>query len=109
MQSTYILEYINSKKEESIVELDIDYSTSYDGIGYYEYGSEKCFDKGQLTLDIDKITYNKTNLSNEDLSIIESEIDKNNEDITNNCLADYKSEMDSAKESEYDRWAESQI
>ena len=84
----FTLQYLNSKEEECEIELDVSYSITNDGIGHYEYWGQKCFDKGNPCVEITKITYSKENLSVEDVSIIESAIESEMENIIQKCFDD---------------------
>jgi hypothetical protein len=100
----YTITYLNSKEEETELTIEVEYSSYYDGIGYYEYGSEKCFDKGQLCVDIDNIIYDKTGLSEQDLINIQEQINQDTESIINACLQDIKDRKEVAAEKDYDDW-----
>lgn len=41
------------------VDVEIDYTWYNDGIGWYEYGSERCFDAGYDYIEIDSIKLSK--------------------------------------------------
>jgi hypothetical protein len=100
---TYILtyEFEDQKKE---IEIEIDYSSYFDGIGHYEYWGSKEYDKGHLCIDLDKIEYNKNGLLSEEISIIEAEILNKESEIINACLEDIKDQKEIAAEREYDDW-----
>lgn len=99
---TYLINYINSQDQEVEITVNVDYSSYYDGIGYYEYGSERCFDKGELCIEINTIEYNKSDLSGVDIAAIDREIEENNESIINACLQDIKDSKEAAAERDYD-------
>ena len=86
----YTITYLNSKEEETELTIEVEYSSYYDGIGYYEYGSERCFDKGELCVEIDNIEYDKTGLNDQDLLNIQDQINQDIESIINACLEDIK-------------------
>lgn len=85
---TFTLQYLNSKEEECEIELSVSYSIYNDGIGPYEYWGQKCFDKGNPCVEIEEITYDKETLSVEDVSIIESAIESEMENIIQKCFDD---------------------
>lgn len=100
----YTITYLNSKEEETELTIEVEYSSYYDGIGYYEYGSERCFDKGELCVEIDNIEYDKTGLNDQDILNIQNQINQDIESIINACLEDIKDSKEAAAERDYDDW-----
>jgi hypothetical protein len=84
----YELTYENRQEEEKTITIDIDYSTYYDGIGPYEYWGSKEYDKGYLCAEVNRITYDKTNLTKEEIEDIDLAIDKQASEIEEACLKD---------------------
>ena len=102
----YILTYDFEDREKEI-QLEIDYSSYFDGIGHYEYWGSKEYDKGQLCIELNKIEYDKNGLVSEEISIIESEITNRENEIVDACIEDIKDCKEAAAERDYDSWKES--
>lgn len=102
----YTIYYLNTQGEEMELTLEIEYETSYDGIGPYEFWGFKGFDKGHLCVDINEIIYDKDGLSQEEITLIEKQIEKEIEDIQAACLKDLEDIKSSREESDYDIWKE---
>jgi len=83
MQKDYYLEVeLPSRTVEVIV--TIEGAWSNDGIGHYEFGSQKCFDKGQDYFTIESHSWDKTDFSDSEISFIENEISLKTKDWQNN-------------------------
>lgn len=109
METTYQLEYSDNQENWFEIEISIQYETSYDGIGPYEFWGFKGFDKGELCIDIDSITYSKDNLPPEHIQFIELAIEKEINKIKECCLDDLKALQDSKDEHDYDLYKESNL
>lgn len=102
MEITYEIEYQDGEGNWLCVDLEIQFSTSMDGIGPYEFWGFKGFDKGNLCIDIDDIYFDKTNIPAEHLPLIEAVIEKETNNIQEACIAELKSLQDSKDEYDYD-------
>lgn len=94
-------------EEEKEIEIFVDYSSGYDGIGHYEYWGSKEYDKGNLCIDIDKITYDKTGLTEQEICAIEAAISDKESEIIDACLQDIKDNKDAAEEAKYESYRDS--
>jgi len=70
--------YFDKDENEKEIQVAVEVSAGYDGIGPYEYWGSKEFDKGQLCVDIDKTSYDKTGLTENEVNQIEKEISSKN-------------------------------
>jgi hypothetical protein len=75
------------------------------GIGYYEFGSEKCFDKGQDYFTIESHSWDKTGFSDLEISVIEEEISLNTKYWQNN----YEEEEEEKEKVAFDYDAEDYV
>ena len=98
-EACYKINILNEKtSQEKEIILDVDYKITNDGIGSYEIGDQKCFDKGEIYADIISISYDKGDLTPEEIELVEKEIDLQIEDISFHCFYEYNSEIDVARE-----------
>jgi len=104
----YTLYYLDQQGEEWEITLEVEYETSNDGIGPYEFWGFRGFDKGNLCVDISKISYDKDGLSQEEIDLIEKQIQKEMEDIHAACLQDIEDIKSAREESDYDIRKESE-
>jgi len=86
--------------EEKEIAVSVSYSAYYDGIGHYECWGRKGFDKGNLCVDLNEITYSKEGLSQEEIAVIEAAIDNQSNEIQDACLKDRESILESYSERE---------
>ena len=70
--------YFDKDENEKEIQVAVEASAEYDGIGPYEYWGSKEFDKGQLCVDIDETSYDKTGLTENEVNQIEKEISSKN-------------------------------
>lgn len=94
-------------EEEKEIEVFVSYSSGYDGIGPYEYWGSKGYDKGNLCIDIDKITYDKTGLTEQEICAIEAAISDKESEIIDACLQDIADRKDAAEEAKYESYRDS--
>lgn len=77
MTETKTLEVELSTREELIeIEVEVTFDVLNDGIGWYEYGSQTCFDRGNPYLQVVSTEWNKTGFTPEEIKEIEIEIEK---------------------------------
>ena len=92
------------EEEEKEIEVFVSYSSGYDGIGHYEYWGSKEYDKGNLCISLDEITYNREGLSHEEVTAIEAAILNKESEIINACIQDMADKKDAAEESKYESY-----
>lgn len=109
MEATYQIEYTDGSDNWFLVDLEIDFDTSMDGIGPYEFWGFKGVDKGQLCIDINEINFDKTNIPAAHLPLIEAVIEKEIDNIEEACKRELRSLQDSKDEHDYDLWKDSQL
>lgn len=63
--------YYDKEDNEKEIEVTVDISVYFDGIGPYEYWGQKGYDKGDICIDINSTTYNKERLTKEEIQQIE--------------------------------------
>lgn len=102
----YLLIYLFNEEEKEI-EVFVDYSSGYDGIGHYEYWGSKEYDKGNLCVDINKITYDKIGLTEQEICAIEAAIEENKAEIEDCCFRDIADRKDAAEEAKYESYRDS--
>ena len=109
MEATYQIEYTDGSDNWFLVDLEIDFDTSMDGIGPYEFWGFKGVDKGHLCIDINEINFDKTNIPAEHLPLIQAVIEKEIDNIEEACKRELRSLQDSKDEHDYDLWKDSQL
>lgn len=92
----------NKIEVEKEIDINVSYSSGYDGIGPYEYWGCKGYDKGNLCIDIDKITYDKTGLTEQEIKAIEDAILDQDENIVQACNEDIADQKSWAAEAKYE-------
>lgn len=102
----YLLIYLFNEEEKEI-EVFVDYSSGYDGIGHYEYWGSKEYDKGNLCIDLNEMTYNREGLSHEEVTAIEAAILNEESEIIDACLQDIADKKDAAEEAKYESYRDS--
>lgn len=63
--------YYDKEDNEKEIEVTVDISVYFDGIGPYEYWGQKGYDKGDICIDINSTTYSKEGLTKEEIQQIE--------------------------------------
>lgn len=77
------------EKHDLEVTLDCNVISCNDGIGSYEYWGSKEYDSGYSYPDIDEMTWDKTQFTDEQNEIIENEINSNWDKITTDALKNF--------------------
>jgi len=63
--------YYDKEDNEKEIEVTVDISVYFDGIGPYEYWGCKGYDKGDVCIDVNSTAYDKTGLTKEEIQQIE--------------------------------------
>ena len=63
------------------IDLTVDCDVGFNGIGWYKYGSQRCFDKGEPTLDVNEVTFDKAPWCDNDVELIEEYIEEHKQEI----------------------------
>ena len=66
--------FLDKEENEKEIEVTVDISVYFDGIGTYEYWGFKGYDKGNLCSDINEVIYDKTGLTKDEINQIQEEI-----------------------------------
>jgi len=64
--------FLDKEKNEKEIEVTVDISVYFDGIGPYEYWGQKGYDKGDICVDINEIAYDKSGLTKKEIKQIEN-------------------------------------
>lgn len=72
------INYFDREDKEKSIDITVDVSSYYDGIGHYEYWGSKEYDKGHFCVDINEVIYDKSGLTEEEVAQIEEEIASEN-------------------------------
>ena len=102
--------YFDAEENEKEIEVSVDISIYFDGIGAYEYWGQKGYDKGNLCSDINEIIYDKSGLTEDEINQIEKEIASQNfqEKVLEKYLDQKQALADDAAEAAYESRMESQ-
>lgn len=96
--------FLDKEENEKEIEVTVDVSVYFDGIGPYEYWGHKGYDKGDICIDINKTTYDKTGLTKEEIQQIEDyfESQEFHEEILQKHLDKQQAEREDAAEAAYE-------
>jgi hypothetical protein len=96
--------YFDKDENEKEIEVEVEVSAYFDGIGPYEFWGSKGYDKGNLCVDIEETTYDKTGLTEDEIKQIEQEIasEKFASKVYEKYLDDQQSAREAAAEAAYD-------
>jgi hypothetical protein len=96
--------YFDKEENEKEIEITVDTSVYFDGIGPYEYWGSKGYDKGDLFLDVNEIIYDKKGLAEEEIKQIEGyfESQEFHEEILRKHLDNQQAEREDAAEAAYE-------
>lgn len=94
------ISYLDKDENEKEISLDVSASLFYDGIGPYEFWGQKGFDKGELCLDIEEVSYDKTGLTQAEIDQIEEYIES--EKFYSLALKECLDRRQAAKEDAYE-------
>jgi hypothetical protein len=102
--------YFDKEENEKEIEVKVNISAYFDGIGPYEYWGHKGYDKGNLCIDINEIIYDKAALTEDEISQIQEEIASQDfqEKILEKHLDQNQALADDAAEAAYESLMESQ-
>ena len=98
------ISYFDKEDNEKEITVTVDVSAYFDGIGPYEYWGSKGYDKGQLCIDINDISYNKEGLPQDEINEIEKYLKTREfqEKIYEQYLDGQQSASEDAAESAYE-------
>ena len=96
--------YFDKEENEKEIEITVDTSVYFDGIGPYEYWGSKGYDKGDLFLDVNEIIYDKKGLAEEEIKQIEDYFESREflEEILQKHLDKQQAEREDAAEAAYE-------
>jgi len=96
--------YFDKEENEKEIEITVDTSVYFDGIGPYEYWGSKGYDKGDLCIDVNTIVYDKKDLTAEEIQQIEGyfESQEFHEEILRKHLDNQQAEREDAAEAAYE-------
>lgn len=72
------------------IDLDCEVYTVNTGIGSYEYGGASGYDEGEKYSDVETISYNKRNFSDEEILIIDKSIESDRKEIEDYVINIYE-------------------
>lgn len=96
--------FFDKNGNEKEIEVEVEVSAYFDGIGPYEYWGSKGYDKGNLCVDIEAIAYDKTGLTEDEIKQIEEETASKNFEsrVYEKYLDDKQAAKEAAAEAAYD-------
>ena len=102
--------YFDREDNEKKIKVKVDISTHRDGVGPYEYWGFKGYDKGDLHAAIDEISFDKSELTENELNQIEEEIASEDfhAKVLGKHLDEQQAERDDAAEAAYESRKENQ-
>ena len=68
------ISYFDKEDNEKEITVTVDVSAYFDGIGPYEYWGCRGYDKGQLCVDINDVSYDKEGLPQDEIDEIEKQL-----------------------------------
>jgi hypothetical protein len=93
---------IVSRPDISSIEVTLSYFWENDGIGAYEYWGSTGFDHGTDYVVIDEYSYDKTNMTPEEIGLIETMIEKSLDVWCEDIAQSYEPDHDYAPDYEYE-------
>ena len=85
------------------IRLKIEYSTGNSGLGHYEYWGQKCFDKGVDYIEFECVTFDKKNLTADEISTIFQAVEDNKLELEQQIARDLEDRKNYAAEERAER------
>ena len=98
------ISYFDKEDNEKEITVTVDVYAYFDGIGPYEYWGCRGYDKGQLCVDINDVSYDKEGLPQDEIDEIEKQFKSREfqEKIYEQYLDDQQSAREDAAEAAYE-------